>query len=816
MGAQAAAEGPAGGRLAYSGIYELLDDYHRAVEVFPGNNEPMTLIREALRLSSHHLRREPGLLGPQLIGRLAGFRHPEIRAFLERIRPGSGRDLLRALTPALIAPGSNIDAILGRSTSDLGGRWIGDRGDTAVSFSNSDPSLKVWDIAAGHLRHSLEAGTSGITSAAVTPDCRVAAVNCGREIVVWDLVDGKTLARAVLSAYCKLAITPDGRTVAIWSPENRSLLTWDLHESSEPRTRHRTEVYADSISVSPDGRFAFVTNRSFDEVGPFWRKTHRDAYDTELWDLERGIRTSVRGTTPWVLATEDRVWALGVGRNLEIRELADGRALARLPHRKPVTSVQMTRDGARALTLSGKGTASVWDLGGRRKLFTLSRPGRRTACAALRSDGEMAGVAYDDREVLIWDLNDGKVLRRLKGTGSEIESLRFLPGDGRLLVEDRDEVDIVFDAASGAEVSRLRGADPQATPDGSRVVTAFERKTLLVWGMRPDAGSTRPAEHRLGISQVLYDPGAALFVSASNDGTIKGWNPRTHEEVLRWTGHKDRIEKLLLTSDGRFLVSASWDRTVRCWDLLRRKPGPVFEGAAPLLLSPCGARALFLAPGGVEERDLARGTLIRRIRMERTEAVVMAVSPGGERLIAGDLDGRLRVYDHETGVLVHTLRGHTREVKALLFTPDGSRAVSVGMDRTLRLWDVSTGRNIFTRVAPGLLEKAVLVPGKSLVISGDYDGSLSVWDLAGMERIRALEGHLGSVTEIVVTPDGSKAVSTAEDGGVRIWDIGTGSCRAAYYADAAVNGCGLDPSGRMLAAGDELGRIHFLGLETLE
>lgn len=200
--------------------------------------------------------------------------------------------------------------------------------------------------------------------------------------------------------------------------------------------------------------------------------------------------------------------------------------------------------------------------------------------------------------------------------------------------------------------------------------------------------------------------------------------------------------------------------------------------------------------------------------MERTEAVVMAISPGGERLITGDLDGRLKVYDHEKGVLVHILRGHTRQVKALLFTPDGSRAVSVGMDRTIRLWDVSNGRNVFTRVAPGLLEKAVLVPGKPLVISGASDGSLSVWDLAGMERVHELEGHLGSVTEIVVTPDGARAVSTAEDGGVRIWDIGTGSCRAAYYADVAVNGCGLDPSGRMLAAGDELGRIHFLDLET--
>ncbi|HEX2695416.1 MAG TPA: AAA family ATPase, partial [Acidobacteriota bacterium] len=791
-------ESPAGGQLVHTGIYELLEDYRRALESFPGPNEPMALIREALRLSSHHLRREPGLLGPQLIGRLTGFGHPEIRAFLGRFKPEPGRDLLRALTPALIAPGSNIDAILGRSTSDLSGLWISDRGDTAVSFSNYDPSLKVWDIAAGSIRHSLEAGKSGITSVAVTPDCRVAAVNCGREIVVWDLVNGRALARAVLSEYCKLAITPDGRTVMIWSPDGRSLFTWDHCGISEPRSRHKTGIYADSIAVSPDGRFVFVTNRSYEKTGPFWKKTHRDVYTTELWDLEGGRRTAIRSTTPLAMAPEGHVWSLGAERNIEVRAVDGGRIIASLAHRKPVTAVHMTPNGARALTLSGKGTASVWDLGARRKLFALSRGKRQAACAALRSDGEMAAVAYDDREILLWDLGNRKVVHRLKGHGSEIESLQFLFGGGRLVSEDRDEVVIVFDTASGAEVSRLRGAGPAPTPDGSRIVTAFEHKTLLVWKPRPDAGSTRPAEHRLGVNQVLYDTGGPLYISASNDGTIRAWDPRTREEVLQWAGHKDKVKKLLITPDGRYLVSASWDKTVRSWDLHRRRPGPVFDGGEPLLLSPRGPRAIFLAPDAVEERDLAQGRLVRRIRMDRREAVVMAISPGGERLITGDFDGQLRVYDHEKGVLVHTLRGHTRQVRAVLFTPDGSRAVSISMDRTLRLWDLSTGRNMFTRVAPSLLERAVLVPGKPLVISGAYDGSLAVWDLAGMERLRTLGAHFGSITDISVTPDGASAVSTAEDGGIRVWDIGKGSCAAAYYADVAVNGCAIDPSGRRL------------------
>ena len=67
---------------------------------------------------------------------------------------------------------------------------------------------------------------------------------------------------------------------------------------------------------------------------------------------------------------------------------------------------------------------------------------------------------------------------------------------------------------------------------------------------------------------------------------------------------------------------------------------------------------------------------------------------------------------------------------------------------------------------------AVTPDGTRIVHSSHQ--TVRVWDVHTGEAVFALEGHLGVVAEVAVTPDSSKVVSTSAQDGIRVWDLSTG------------------------------------------
>jgi hypothetical protein len=46
-----------------------------------------------------------------------------------------------------------------------------------------------------------------------------------------------------------------------------------------------------------------------------------------------------------------------------------------------------------------------------------------------------------------------------------------------------------------------------------------------------------------------------------------------------------------------------------------------------------------------------------------------------------------------------------------------------------------------------------------------------------------------------------------------LWDLSHGKVVATFTADAKLLACAVGPDGRVIIAGDESGRVHFLSLE---
>ncbi|MEU9020133.1 serine/threonine-protein kinase [Actinomadura sp. NPDC048394] len=700
---------------------------------------------------------------------------PQVAAALRAIDTGRTAGAARTGTRALPGHADPLRRLLQAVAFTPDGRL--------ALVGGTDGVLRLWDLAGGTERSSLEAHRGQVDSVAVSADARF-AVSVGLDAVMryWDLESGRCLWTAATGQAARelgvtsVRLSADGR-VAVAAVRDGRVLVWDP-PARTPRLTiggHGPDV---AVEVSADGRRVLATAR--------------ERYTVQLWDV-------------------------GAGR---CRVVLDGDLAA------AVTAMGMSADGRTAVIATADRRIGVWSLDDGRHVRTLAGSSGFVAALSLSADGRRLLSGGEDGAVRLWDVAEGRCLRTFDGHGDE-EVLGVLmdPGgrSGISLGQDRTARTWTWPPKAEpvaalqpsrprrhAELSRLAADAGRLVDEAERALSAgrlHEARELLTraravpgheraprvldawWALSRRIGLARP---RGGwTARVLPEPGARIVRSAglSRDGRIAACGSSIGT-VHVWDLHRGTLlheietsapaDVVAVSADGERVLSASGTGAVGLWSaatgerlagLDRRATG----GATSAALSADGRSAITCSHNyAVRVWDLDEARCVRTLAGHRARIDAAWLHGDGRLAASASNDGTIRLWDLDAGACVRTIEhGHGHWVKSVCLGADARTILSSGYgERPIRSWDAGTGALIRAfDERPGNATAVRFTAGGRFAVSGGEDSGVRLWDAATGRCVRTLDGHRDRVGALAVTPDGRYALSGSDDGTTRLWEL---------------------------------------------
>ena len=441
-----------------------------------------------------------------------------------------------------------------------------------------------------------------------------------------------------------------------------------------------------------------------------------------------------------------------------------------------VMAVAAAPDESRVAIGFADGRVLLWEKQGRSWAKTaISEPtvidtGRPVTALAISHGGDLLAIGADagaESDITLYRLGAAppQPARRMKGHRDAVNSLQFSLDDNRLLSSSSDHT--------------------------ARLWIPFSNDPPQVFYGHFDA-----------VRSARFSHDEQLLVTASNDGSARVWSPKTGAELARFTEHAGAIFAALFLPNDRQVATAGADGAISIWT-------PSIDEKVRNADNAAKAKSLFAdaqvsrVTAMLEDEGTAEAPNYFSIEAHDGHVRALALTAKGSLLVSGGDDSSLRVWDParlsrqdiettplrdqlvrrakpqdlKRGLLA-TLRGHGSWISSLVSLDGELRVLSGSYDRTAKVWNLAEYQEVesFDFDGRAVVSAAQSVDGKWLAAALD-NGTARVWNK--QHEVMQIpppmtEGHSYLTTNAVLNAKSNRLYTAAGDNTVSVWDYATG------------------------------------------
>ena len=471
------------------------------------------------------------------------------------------------------------------------GRWL-------ATGSELDGGLRIWDASTGNLLADLAPNGEGrVESLALSADGRRLIAACRTEngslAELWDTTNWNLLLAQYLEGIFSIALTPDGKTMAVASGEGVvRLFSVPSGVLEAILGRHAGALQAvaysrDGMLLAAGGNDGIVemydtaTNAlrarlyghqdrvwsvAFSPDGKTLASSGRDG-TIHLWDtqsLSGALIINEESTVHGVAITDDGR-LITVSRAVRVRDAASLEQQFEINVPKDSVSTALCQ---RAVAFGGaEGEVSVLDLGSK-SVHWLAGGGGRPEMTNPDHIGRMAFTPPGDKlavcvghEIQLWDVTNRRMLAKREFPGPSSPCNIAAAHGGKSFLFAYDGLGWWHPESEGSPMRHFP-LDKHITvvavsPDGRTVAAGAADGTITLFDAAGGKWLATLTGHHLQVALVAFSPDQRTLASGSADGTVRLWNLATHSELFvleRWASYGPKA--LAFFPDGKALVTA--------------------------------------------------------------------------------------------------------------------------------------------------------------------------------------------------------------------------------------------------------------------
>jgi U3 small nucleolar RNA-associated protein 12 len=411
-----------------------------------------------------------------------------------------------------------------------------------------------------------------------------------------------------------------------------------------------------------------------------------------------------------------------------------------------------------------------------------------------------------DTDIIVWDLIAEVGLYKLRGHKDQITSIHFL--------RTRSGESPANENANGEESSENGTAENE---DGAEFLLSTSKDSLIkVWDLRSQhCVETHIAQSNGECWSLGLSPDHSGCITAGNDGEVKVWsidsgelrkvtramNETRKSRILKDRGAfyrhaKERTTGVSFHPSLDYLALHGSEKAVEIWRI--RSESEVQKSQARK------RRRKREKEGTIGDQEKANGDADEEegdVPTSITEVFVphVIVRTGGKvrsidwaqkragkalQLLTATTNNELETYnidlfekkksksdqqpDYNRTYSVD-LPGHRTDVRSLSLSSD-DRMLASASNGTLKIWNVRTQSCIRT-LDCGYALCCSFLPGDRIVVVGNKNGELELFDIASSTLLDTVQAHDGAIWTLDVHPDGKSVVTGSADKTAKFWNF---------------------------------------------